>query len=121
MSWSRILPTGDASNPNKEGVLYYRQFLKEIRDNGMQPFVSSRSGAALPQMHSEVSMKSHLAFSQVTLYHFDHPQVLQREFFGWENRTMVDKFNEFADFAFENFGDLVKCGVGDGWLCGTLF
>ncbi|XP_052130298.1 myrosinase 1-like [Frankliniella occidentalis] len=82
ISWSRIFPTADRKTPNMEAVAYYRDYIKTIRENGMEPFV--------------------------TMFHFDHPYSLEAETGGWKNRTMVDKFLEYAEFLFETFGDDVK-------------
>ncbi|KAJ1529950.1 hypothetical protein ONE63_006678 [Megalurothrips usitatus] len=81
-SWSRLLPTADSKHPNDYAVKYYNDFLDEVIRNNMTPMV--------------------------TLYHFDHPQILQKDFLGWENETMITKFTEYADFAFNTFGKKVK-------------
>lgn len=82
ISWARLLPDTDSKNPNKEGVAYYHALLDKIIEANMIPMV--------------------------TLYHFDHPQSLQDEFFGWEDNRMVAKFVEYADFVFNEFGKKVK-------------
>lgn len=45
---------------------------------------------------------------QVTLFHFDYPQGLEDEFGGWVNEKMPDRFAEYADFAFNEFGSQVS-------------
>ncbi|KAK3908003.1 Cyanidin 3-O-glucoside 7-O-glucosyltransferase (acyl-glucose) [Frankliniella fusca] len=81
MSWARLLPTADATKPNEKGVKYYHALLDKILEAGLIPMV--------------------------TLYHFDHPQLLQDEFLGWESDKMVEKFAEYADFVFKEFGSKV--------------
>ncbi|XP_034230000.1 beta-glucosidase 22-like isoform X2 [Thrips palmi] len=44
----------------------------------------------------------------VTLYHFDHPQSLQDEFFGWESDKMIEKFVAYADYVFKEYGNEVS-------------
>ncbi|CAH1111465.1 unnamed protein product [Psylliodes chrysocephalus] len=81
ISWSRILPTGYANQINEAGVNYYKNLIKEIRANGLEPLV--------------------------TIYHWDLPQPLQ-DLGGWPNEYIVDLFEEYARVAFTLFGDDVK-------------
>lgn len=46
-------------------------------------------------------------WGQITLYHFDHPQVLE-SFGGWTHPKMIDLFVDFARFALQTFGDRVR-------------
>ncbi|XP_034245357.1 myrosinase 1-like [Thrips palmi] len=81
-SWTRLLPTADVSKPNQQGVDHYHQLIDEIIKNGMTPMA--------------------------TLYHFDHPQILEASFGGWVGEQMVDKFEEYARFVFQEYGKKVK-------------
>ncbi|XP_034242731.1 lactase-phlorizin hydrolase-like isoform X2 [Thrips palmi] len=85
ISWSRVLPSGDASKPNEEGVNFYRRYIDAVLRNGMEPMV--------------------------TMYHFDHPFSLEKELNGWGSPAMVDKFVEYAGFLFKTFGQKVKYWV----------
>ncbi|XP_011867620.1 PREDICTED: myrosinase 1-like [Vollenhovia emeryi] len=81
LSWSRILPTGYANLVNQEGLDYYKNLIKELLDNGIEPFV--------------------------TLYHWDHPDVLER-MGGWMNETMVEWISDYARVVFKELGANIK-------------
>lgn len=63
------------------GVTYYRNLLKELIDNGIEPMV--------------------------TIYHWDLPQIFQEQG-GWPNEFIVEKFADYARVCFELFGNDVK-------------
>ncbi|XP_068659877.1 beta-glucosidase 22-like isoform X2 [Aristolochia californica] len=80
ISWSRLLPNGrGAINP--KGLEYYNNLINELTDHGIEP--------------------------HVTLYHLNHPQVLEDEYGGWLSPKMVEDFTAFADICFREFGDRV--------------
>ncbi|RZC38031.1 myrosinase 1 [Asbolus verrucosus] len=81
LSWSRILPSGLIYLVNQPGVDYYKNLIKALKENGIEPYV--------------------------TLYHWDLPQPLQ-ELGGWPNPLLVDYFADYARLAFTLFGDDVK-------------
>lgn len=85
IAWTRILPTGYANKVNAAGVHYYKQLIKELKNNNIEPMV--------------------------TLYHGDLPQVLQEKYSGWFNETVADLFGEYARVCFRLFGDDVKWWV----------
>ncbi|KAJ8936637.1 hypothetical protein NQ314_012253 [Rhamnusium bicolor] len=102
LSWSRILPTGFSNTVNAAGVNYYKNLIKELRNNGIEPVI--------------------------TLHHWDFPQPLQ-DIGGWTNPDMVNYFADYSRIAFKEFGGDVKfwttfnepkqtCegGYGDGTL-----
>uniref|UniRef100_A0A8B9EW89 beta-glucosidase n=1 Tax=Amazona collaria TaxID=241587 RepID=A0A8B9EW89_9PSIT len=81
LSWSRIFPSGRNNSINSHGVDYYNRLIDGLVANNIMPIV--------------------------TLYHWDLPQALQ-DIGGWENSTLIDLFDSFADFCFQTFGDRVK-------------
>ncbi|CAG9833420.1 unnamed protein product [Diabrotica balteata] len=84
ISWSRILPTGFTNRINQAGITYYKNLIKELQVNGIEPFV--------------------------TMFHWDTPQPLQ-DIGGWTNELIVDKFADYAKVLFDNFGHDVKYWV----------
>lgn len=81
IAWSRVLPTGDISNINENGIEYYNKIINKLLEMNIEPMV--------------------------TMYHWDHPQQLQN-FGGFINDTIVNYFKAYANLLFERFGDRVK-------------
>ncbi|XP_004403603.1 PREDICTED: lactase-phlorizin hydrolase [Odobenus rosmarus divergens] len=81
LSWSRIFPTGRNSSINRHGVDYYNRLINGLVASNISPMV--------------------------TLFHWDLPQALQ-DIGGWENPSLIELFNSYADFCFQTFGDRVK-------------
>ncbi|KAJ8973205.1 hypothetical protein NQ317_018954 [Molorchus minor] len=81
LSWSRILPTGFANKINEPGITYYKNLIKALKDNGIEPVV--------------------------TLHHWDFPQPLQ-DIGGWPNADLADHFADYARIVFRELGDGVK-------------
>ncbi|XP_023278343.1 lactase-like protein isoform X1 [Seriola lalandi dorsalis] len=83
ISWPRLIPTGIKSDHiNEKGIQYYDELIDHLLENKITPIV--------------------------TLYHWDLPQVLQEKYGGWQNISMVNHFNEFANLCFERFGNRIK-------------
>ena len=83
IQWSRLFPKG-VGEVNQTALAFYRKVFSLIKDKGIELMVN--------------------------LYHFDLPFELQK-IEGWENRAIVDAYQAYARFCFENFGDLV-----DRWI-----
>ncbi|XP_078538580.1 lactase/phlorizin hydrolase [Lissotriton helveticus] len=81
LSWSRIFPSGTRDSVNALGVQYYNRLIDGL-------------------LAANIT-------AMVTLHHFDLPQALQ-DFGGWENDSLIEAFDNFADFCFQTFGDRVK-------------
>lgn len=84
-AWPRLFPNGYINNVNLAGYLYYKNLIKELKDNNIEPLV--------------------------TLYHWDLPQILEEQIGGWLNGSVTDLFAEYARFCFKHFGDDVKWWV----------
>ncbi|XP_077372878.1 lactase-like protein isoform X2 [Festucalex cinctus] len=83
ISWPRLIPTGIKSDHiNERGIQYYDDLIDHLLGSKITPIV--------------------------TLYHWDLPQVLQERYGGWQNISMVNHFNDFANLCFDKFGNRVK-------------
>lgn len=80
IAWTRILP--DGKTVNQKGIDYYNALINELIKNDIEPLV--------------------------TLYHFDQPDSLQKQYGGWYSKLMIDDFIEFARVCFEHFGNRVN-------------
>jgi len=66
---------------NQKGIDYYNNLIGYIKSKGLTPLV--------------------------TLFHWDLPQALEDEFQGWLDRKVVDHYVQYAEVAFNAFGDRV--------------
>ncbi|KAJ0973086.1 hypothetical protein J5N97_021045 [Dioscorea zingiberensis] len=83
ISWSRILPKGSLKGgKNPEGIKYYKNLIKELRKNGITPYV--------------------------TLFHWDVPQALEDEYKGFRSKRIMNDFKDYCEVCFQEFGDDVK-------------
>ncbi|XP_021894104.1 cyanogenic beta-glucosidase-like [Carica papaya] len=83
ISWSRVLPKGRRSGGiNRDGIQYYKNLIKELLNNGIEPFV--------------------------TIFHWDVPQTLEDAYGGLLDRNFVSDYRDFANLCFREFGDKVK-------------
>lgn len=82
ISWSRILPKGDLSEVNEEGLRFYSEVFDELLKYNIEPVV--------------------------TINHFDIPLNLADEKGGWKNRETIDNFVEYSKLLFKHYKDKVK-------------
>ena len=82
IAWSRLFPTGLEDKPNEEGVEFYRNVFKKLREHNIEPLV--------------------------TIWHFDTPLYLEQNLGGWNNRELIDLYVHFAETCFREFKGLVK-------------
>ncbi|XP_038073990.1 lactase-phlorizin hydrolase-like [Patiria miniata] len=85
ISWPRVMPDGTLASLNEAGLAYYEALVDELLKENIEPVV--------------------------TLYHWDLPQVLQDVYGGWENDSLVELFNDYADVCFERLGSKVKLWI----------
>ncbi|XP_063232318.1 myrosinase 1-like isoform X2 [Bacillus rossius redtenbacheri] len=78
ISWPRILPKGDLSFVNPDGINYYNNLINELKRNNIEPLV--------------------------TMYHWDLPQHLQ-DLGGLASDIIIDYFEDYARLLFTHFGD----------------
>ena len=82
LSWSRIMPTGRLNSLNTQGIEHYRTVLTMLNQAGIEPWV--------------------------TLFHFDLPLTLETEEKGWLNRSMANRFADYAEICFNEYDALVN-------------
>ena len=82
ISWSRIFPKGDESEPNEEGLKFYEDLFRECHKYGIEPLV--------------------------TLVHFDCPMHAIETYGGWKNRKMIQLFVKYCEVVFNRYKGLVK-------------
>lgn len=82
ISWPRVLPEGHTGVKNAPGIQYYHNLIDLLIENNIQPMV--------------------------TMYHFDYPYEIMKQYGTWSNRSIVEPFVEYANFLFSEYGEKVK-------------
>lgn len=95
IAWPRIQATGEGE-ANPEGLKFYHKLIDCLIENDITPWV--------------------------TLYHWDLPLALQIEHDGWLNKSIVDKFEQYARICFQHFGPKVKNWItlNEPWCSSVL-
>lgn len=90
LSWSRIVPDG-TGKVNQKGLDFYSRLVDKLLSNGIQP--------------------------NITLYHWDLPQVLQDKG-GWVIRDSVQWFRDYAEVVLKQLGDRVPMWstINEPWV-----
>jgi 6-phospho-beta-glucosidase len=86
ISWSRIFPNGDETEPNEAGLAFYDRLFDEMRANGMEPVV--------------------------TLSHYETPLKLVRDYGGWSNRALIGFFERYARVVLKRYAAKVRWWMG---------
>lgn len=82
ISWSRIFPTGEETEPNDVGLAFYENLIRELKSYGIEPLI--------------------------TLSHFDIPMHLVEAYGGWANRRVIDLYVRYAKSVMERFQKEVR-------------
>lgn len=82
IAWSRIYPKGIETEPNQEGLDFYRNVFLELKKYNIEPLV--------------------------TMWHFDTPLYIEEELGGWKERVAIDLFEKYARTILMEYKDLVK-------------
>uniref|UniRef100_A0A667Z0E5 Lactase n=1 Tax=Myripristis murdjan TaxID=586833 RepID=A0A667Z0E5_9TELE len=80
LSWAQLLPSGLSSQPKDAVVTCYQTLLKQLVEAGLQPLVVLHRSAV--------------------------PEVLRSRYGGWESPELLKMFEQYAEFAFQEFGEL---------------
>lgn len=81
LSWSRIFPNGNDTEPNEEGLRFYEDIFKELKRYHIEPLV--------------------------TLAHFDVPMHLIREYGSWRSREMIGFYEKYVTTVLNRYKDYV--------------
>ena len=81
IAWTRIFPQGNGE-VNEKGVAFYNDLIDELIKADITPIV--------------------------TIYHFDYPVGLVKQYGGWLDRRSIDDYVNYAEFLFRTYGDRVK-------------
>lgn len=82
INWARIFPNGDDLEPNEEGLKFYDNVFKELKEAGIEPVV--------------------------TLSHFEMPYNLVEKYGGFRDKKVIDFFVRYAEVVMDRYKDLVK-------------
>lgn len=82
ISWSRIFPNGDETEPNEAGLKFYDDLFDEMISLGMKPVV--------------------------TLSHYETPLYLLTEYGGWANEKLIDFWDRYTTTVFKRYKGKVK-------------
>ena len=82
ISWARIFPNGDETEPNEAGLRYYDELFAQMRRRGMEPVI--------------------------TLSHYEMPLHLLTEYGGWLNPKMIDFWMKYVDVVFRRYHNAVN-------------
>jgi len=110
IEWSRIFPRSTAAVATRDlrrvadagAVRHYRAVLREVRRQGLRPFVTLSHFALPSWVHDPIAARDALARVGP-----DDPLPSWGRPRGWLDRSTVREFAKYAAFAGATFGDLV--------------
>lgn len=81
ISWARLFPTGEETEPSPDGVQFYHNVFQELRKYGIEPLV--------------------------TMVHYEVPIALTEKYNGWESPKLIELFCRFTRFLIDEYADEV--------------
>lgn len=81
INWTRIFPTGEETEPNEAGLVFYDKVFACCKKHGIEPLV--------------------------TISHYELPYNLVEKYNGWEDRRLIDFFMNYCKVIFERYQNLV--------------
>lgn len=81
IAWPRIFPQG-RGKPNPKGVEFYHNLIDELLKHDITPIA--------------------------TIYHYDMPLALEEEYGGFQSRKVIEDFENYCRFLFQEYGKKVK-------------
>lgn len=96
IAWTRLMPNGRPDSINHKGIAFYNRLIDCLLANDIEPWV--------------------------TLYHWDLPLQLEQEEQGWVGDQSSDRFADYADLCFREFGDRIKNWItlNEPWVSAVL-
>lgn len=85
LSWAKLLPTGLTDKPQQTVVRCYQTLLKQLLQEGLQPLIILHGSTV--------------------------PDSLRSIYGGWESQQLLEMFQQYAKFAFKEFGPVVNSWV----------
>ncbi|MGO4731107.1 glycoside hydrolase family 1 protein [Paenibacillus sp. 2KB_22] len=82
ISWSRIFPNGDDTDPNEKGLAFYDELFKYMKEKNIEPIV--------------------------TIFHYEMPLNLVEEYGGWTNSKLVEFFVKYGKTVLQRYHKMVK-------------
>lgn len=82
IAWTRIYPNGIETKPNKEGLQFYIDLVKKLKQHGIEPMI--------------------------TLNHYEMPLYLAKRYNGFANKVVVKAFLKYCKTIFETFKNDVR-------------
>ena len=96
ISWTRIFPTGEESEPNEEGLAFYDRVFDCCKKHGIEPLV--------------------------TISHYELPYALVEKYNGWVDRHLIDLYMNYCRVLFDRYQNKVKYWLTFNEInCATLY
>lgn len=82
IAWTRIFPTGKETEPNEEGLAFYDRMLDKLEEHNIVPVA--------------------------TLYAYDMPITLSKEYKGWVDSLVIDDYLRYVRACVKHFKGRIK-------------